>query len=160
MRRPNFACAFPRLLVTTTTLVVSAFAGCQCATPPAKPPAAGCVLDVDCGAEQLCQAGACVADPNAQVGGTSGIGGQGIGGDLVIVIPDPGTTGGKGSVDGAGKAGSSNGGTQVLSSGDDTGDVAAKGCGCSVPGGGNSGRALLGLALLGAWRWRRRRQAA
>ncbi len=113
-----------------------------------------------CPTGQLCQLGACIADPNAQVGGTSGIGGQGTGGDLVIVIPDPTTTGGKGSGDGtAGKSAMSDGGTQVLSSGDDAGD-AAKGCGCSVPGGGNSGRALLGLALLGAWGWRRRRRAA
>jgi len=104
--------------------------------------------------------GACIADPNAQVAGSSSGGSLGSGGDLIIVIPDPSTTGGKGSIDGTAGKKSSSGGSQELSSGDDTGDIAAKGCGCSVPGGSNSGRALFGIALLGAWGLRRRRRNA
>ncbi len=110
-----------------------------------------------CPTGQMCAMGSCVADPNAQVGGSGSSGGSGTGGDLVITIPDPISTGGsKGSVDG--DAGSkAQGGTQVLSSGDDAGDVDAKGCGCSVPGGRSGTGALLGLALLGALGLRRRR---
>jgi MYXO-CTERM domain-containing protein len=105
--------------------------------------------------------GACTADPNAQVGGTSGTGGAGTGGDIVIMIPDPPNKGGhSGSVDGGAGKTTSEAGTQTLSSGADPQELAAKGCGCSIPGGNDGNRVLAGLLLVGALGLRRRRRLA
>jgi MYXO-CTERM domain-containing protein len=106
-----------------------------------------------CPQGQLCEMGACVADPNASGGGSSGTGGTGTGGDIVITIPDP-NAGRGGSLAPNGGGSTSHGGSGSLSSSDDV----AKGCGCSIPGGGHGGRALLGLGLLAGWSLRRRRR--
>jgi MYXO-CTERM domain-containing protein len=110
-----------------------------------------------CPQGQVCQMGGCVADPNAEVGGSNGTGGSGSGGQIIVVIPEPGKGGTTGSLDGtAGKA--TSGGSQELSSGDETTGDGGKGCGCSVPGGRSGARALIGLLLLGALGLRRRRR--
>ena len=131
-------------------------AGAHCALGQCVDDCAGTV----CPQGQLCQMGACVADPNANIGGSSSIGGK-PGDDIVIVIPDPTSKGGSsGSPGPSGGASASEGGTQVLSSGDDPGGAEAKGCGCNVPGSGGNARVLAGLALLGALSLRRRRRSA
>jgi len=124
-------------------------AGAHCALGQCIDDCAG----TKCPQGQLCAMGACIADPNAHVGGSSSTGGSGTGGEIVIVIPEQPGKGGAGSVDGgAGKA--ANAGTESLSSGSDP----AKGCSCRVAGGGDRSRFLVGLALLSAWGLRRRRR--
>jgi len=130
-------------------------AGAHCALGQCVDDCAG----TKCPQGQLCQLGSCVADPNANVGGSTGMGGTG--GDIVIVIPDPSGKGGSsGSLEPSGGTSANQGGTHVLSSGDDASGVEAKGCGCSIPGSGGNARMLAGLALLGALGLRRRRRSA
>jgi MYXO-CTERM domain-containing protein len=112
-----------------------------------------------CPQGQLCQMGSCIADPNAQVGGSSSTGGSGTGGDIPIIPiptdPKPGTGGSAAGSSTGGTTGSTDGGSGMLSSGDGSGD--AKGCGCSIPGGSSGAGAIAGLMLLGALGLRRRR---
>ncbi|RYZ03089.1 MAG: DUF4114 domain-containing protein [Myxococcales bacterium] len=108
--------------------------------------------DARCPAGQICEAGSCVADPDAGSGAGGAGNGSGIGGDDGGIIIEPGEPGSGGSGEGpedGGVGGSSN-------------YVEAKGCSCEVPGAGRSHQAslaLLGLALsFGAARARRKRR--
>ena len=139
-------------------------AGCESQTCMAGSHCAmgACVDDcagTKCPAGQLCTMGACAADPNANVGGSGSTGGtDGIGGDIMIVIPPKAGSSGTGeTTGGTGGTKPANDGTpDELSSG--VGAAEAKGCGCSIPGSGGGGRALAGLVLLGALGLRRRRR--
>jgi MYXO-CTERM domain-containing protein len=111
-----------------------------------------------CPQGQLCQLGGCVADPLAEVGGSNGTGGNGSGGQIVVVIPESGKGGVTGSVDGTAGTKATSGGSQSLSSGDESSGDGGSGCGCSIPGGPGGARARLGLLLLGALGLRRRRR--
>jgi MYXO-CTERM domain-containing protein len=127
-------------------------AGAHCALGQCVDDCAG----TKCPQGQLCEMGACIPDLNAQVGGSSGVGGSGTGGDIVIVIPGKG--GSSGSVDGGAGKTANAAGTDSLSSGADPAELAAKGCGCRVAGRGDGSRLLAGLVLMGALGLRRRRR--
>ncbi len=141
-------------------------AGCESQTCMAGSHCAmgACVDDCDgtkCPAGQLCAMGACIPDPNASVGGSGSTGGtDGVGGDIMIVIPPKAGSSGSGDPTGGGSGGtkSDDGTPDELSSGSDPAALAAKGCGCSIPGTGGGGRTLAGLVLLGALGLRRRRR--
>lgn len=97
---------------------------------------------VSCPRGEICEAGACIDDPNGG-GGGAGSGGAGSGGsgDDDIVI-DPGGNNGPGS---GGASDDDNGGV-----GDNKVAIEAKGCGCTLPGSAGSNTAALTLAALGA----------
>ena len=151
-------CSGDNVCVDTGCENKTCMAGSHCA-------AGECVddcLGTKCPAGQVCDMGACIADPNASIGGSASTGGtDGTGGDIMIVIPPKGGNGSaSGGTDGT-TAGTkpSDGTPDQLSSGSDPAALGAKGCGCSIPTGTGSTRALAALLLVGALGLRRRRRS-
>jgi MYXO-CTERM domain-containing protein len=152
----GLVCGVENICVVSACENMSCAAGTHCdATGACVDDCAGAV----CPQGQICMAGDCVADPNANVGKGGGSGMDGSGGTIVLEgdpdVKDPGSLGATGSGASGGTSSMPDPGP-MLSSGQ--GDAEKGGCACSVPAQHGSWRALAGLALAGALLLRRRRR--